>query len=271
MGIDVSKLKAKLNQFNRQTDRSEALWKPTEGKSVIRIVPWKENREWPFVELYFHYLGNKTYLSPISNGHRDPIVEFAEALASGGTKDDFAQAKPFRAKLRTFMPIIVRGEEEKGVRFMSFGRTVYKKLISIINDPDYGDITDVKGGRDLVVEYTPEAKSDTNFAKTDVLPKPNRTPLSENAEAVKKFLAEQPDIHAIFTEPSYEELKVALERYLDPNAGTPPTSTSTDNNQITDAVTSGETSETTKKSTELKEKSKQSVKDMIDEFDEVFN
>jgi hypothetical protein len=118
MTLNIAALKAKLNQFNRQGERSDALWKPTEGKTVVRIVPWKENKENPFIELYFHYLGNKTYLSPTSYGNRDPIMEFADEVASGGTKDDYAQARPFRAKLRTFVPVIVRGEEEKGVRFM---------------------------------------------------------------------------------------------------------------------------------------------------------
>lgn len=264
MSLNIAALKAKLNQFTKQGNSSEALWKPTEGKHVIRIVPWKENRENPFIELYFHYLGNKTYLSPTSYGNRDPIMEFAEALASGGTKDDWAQSRPFRAKLRTFIPIVVRGEESKGVRFMSFGKTVYQELLSIIADPDYGDITDVKNGRDIVVDYVPQEKSDTSFAKTMVRPKPNQTPVSTDADTIQRFLTEQPDIRSIFKEPSYEELKVALERYLDPSAGTMPTATNTnaDNAPVTP------TSPTAAKSVEMKSTS---VKDMIDEFDEVFN
>lgn len=260
MSLNISALRAKLNQFTKQTDRSDALWKPTEGKAVIRIVPWKENKENPFVELYFHYLGNKTHLSPTSHGNRDPILEFAEALASGGTKDDWAQARPFRPKLRTFVPMIVRGEEEKGVRFMSFGKTVYTELLSIIADPDYGDITDVKNGRDIVVEYIPQEKSDTNFAKTMVRPKPNQTPLG-TAEQIQKFLTEQPDIRAVFKEPTYEELKLALEKYLDPNAETSIPVAKED-------TTIKPTSPTAAKSVEMKSTS---VKDMIDEFDEVFN
>jgi hypothetical protein len=261
MSLNIAALKAKLNQFTKQTSSSEALWKPTEGKHVIRIVPWKDNRENPFIELYFHYLGNKTYLSPTSNGNRDPIMEFAEALAAGGTKDDWAQSRPFRPKLRTFVPIIVRGEESKGVRFMSFGKTVYTELLSIISDPDYGDITDVKNGRDIVVEYIPQEKSDTNFAKTMVRPKPNQTPLVPDAAQVQQFLTEQPDIRSIFKEPSYEEMKVALERYLDPSAPTGPVAVNTE-------VETKTTSPTATKSVEMKSTA---VKDMIDEFDEVFN
>jgi hypothetical protein len=264
MTLNISALKAKLNQFTRQGERSDALWKPTEGKTVVRIVPWKENKENPFVELYFHYLGNKTYLSPITNGNRDPIVEFADALQSGGTKDDWQQARPFRPKLRTFIPIIVRGEEDKGVRFMSFGKSVYTELLSIISDPDYGDITDTQTGRDVVIEYIPQEKSDTNFAKTMVRPKPNQTPLADSSTTIQKFLTEQPDVKAIFKEPSYEELKVALERYLDPDAiKTPPVAA-----PVKEAPMSNPTSTTAAKSVELKSKS---VKDMVDEFDDVFN
>ena len=261
MALNISALKAKLNQFNRTNERSEALWKPTEGKTVIRIVPWKENRENPFVELYFHYLGNKTYLSPTSNGNRDPIAEFADELAAGGTKDDYAQARPFRPKLRTFVPMIVRGEEEKGVRFMSFGKTVYQELLSIIADPDYGDITDVKNGRDIVVEYIPQEKSDTNFAKTMVRPKPNQTPLADSAEKIKSLLENQPDLRTIFKEPSFEELKVALERYLDPDS-TASVPTPAPATAPAKSVTAAKSEETTKST---------SVKDMIDEFDEVFS
>jgi hypothetical protein len=264
MSLNISALKAKLNQFTRTNERSDALWKPTEGKTVVRIVPWKENRENPFIELYFHYLGNKTHLSPTSNGNRDPIVEFADALQSGGTKDDWMQARPFRPKLRTFVPILVRGEEEKGVRFMSFGKIVYTELLSIISDPDYGDITDVQNGRDIVIEYIPQEKSDTNFAKTMVRPKPNQTPLADSPEKIQKFLTDQPDVKAIFKEPSYEELKVALERYLDPDAvKAPPVAA-----PVKEAPMVNPTSTTAVKSVELKSKS---VKDMVDEFDDVFN
>jgi hypothetical protein len=261
MSLNISALKAKLNQFTRTNERSDALWKPTEGKSVIRIIPWKDNKENPFIELYFHYLGNKTYLSPTSNGNRDPILEFAEALASGGTKDDYAQARPFRPKLRTFVPMIVRGEEDKGVRFMSFGKTVYTELLSIISDPDYGDITDVKSGRDIVVEHIPQEKSDTNFAKTMVRPKPNQTPAG-TAEQIEKFLAEQPDLRSIFKEPTYEELKVALERYLDPSSVSVAPVAKEETPTPTKSITAVK-SEAATKST--------SVKDMIDEFDEVFS
>lgn len=264
MSLNIQALKAKLGQFTKTGERTEALWKPTEGKTVVRIVPWKENKENCFIELYFHYLGNKSHLSPTSYGNRDPIFEFADALLADESipqKERWAQAKPFRPKLRTFVPIIVRGEEEKGVRFMSFGKTVYTELLSIISDPDYGDITDIKTGRDIVVEYIPQEKSDTSFAKTMVRPKPNQTALHANAEMVQKFLTEQPDIRILFKEPSYEELKLALERFLSVDGDAPVAKNDTD---VTDTPTSAPATKPTKTQTT-------SVKDMVDDFDAVFD
>jgi hypothetical protein len=266
MSLNIDALRAKLNQFTGQNDRTTAIWKPTEGTSTIRIVPWKENPSNPFIELYFHYLGGKTYLSPTSYGNRDPIAEFADALGSAGSKDDYAQARPFRPKLRTYIPIIVRGEESQGVRFYSFGKTVYTDILAIIADPDYGDITDVAIGTDLVVEYIPQEKSDTSYSKTLVRAKRNPSPLHSDASTVKRFLTDQPDLRSLYKEPTYEELKIFLEKYLDPGStiDDEPLNSAQTTNTVSPSVSP---SATTNKSNT---KTSQSVKNVIDEFDEVF-
>jgi hypothetical protein len=261
MALDINALKSKLNSFKRTGggDRDTSIWKPKEGKTVIRIVPWKDNPSNPFIELYFHYLGNKTYLSPLSNGNRDPIAEFADALKSDQTRDPkerYAEARPFMPKLRTYIPVIVRGEEDKGVRFYSFGKTVYQELLSYISDPDYGDITDPKTGRDVVVEFIPQEKSDTNFSKTSVKVKPSQTPLSADQAQMNLWLTEQPDIKELYTEPSYNELKVVLEKYLDP-----------DNTVIAQA----REAEAPKSVTAAAAAPKEAVKNAVDAFDELFN
>lgn len=273
MSLDFNAIKAKLNTFTKQSDRSESLWKPTEGKTTIRIVPWVKNRENPFIELYFHYLGNKTHISPLSFGRRDPIAEFADKLVDDARKDGrdaekaaWKQAVTFRPKLRTYVPVIVRGEESKGVRFFSFGKTVYQDLLSYIADPDYGDITDPKIGRDIVVEYTPQEKSDTNFAKTSVKVKPNQTPVVADVELAKKLLNEQPDIYSLYKEPSSEELRVFLEKYLDPDtqAPTPAPDTARGNPDVVSV-----TAEVLSVKTEISESAQ--VKSALDEFDKLFD
>jgi len=72
--LNMAALKAKLNQLTKQNTQNEAIWKPKEGKAVIRVLPWKDNPQNPFIELYFHYFANKTYITPTSYGNRDPIL-----------------------------------------------------------------------------------------------------------------------------------------------------------------------------------------------------
>ena len=69
-----------------------------------------------------------------------------------GDKEDWKELKQMEPKLRTFVPIIVRGQEGDGVRFWGFGKQFTKKYLDIY-DPDYGDITDPQSGRDLTIQY----------------------------------------------------------------------------------------------------------------------
>ena len=81
MGIDINAIKGRLNKLQNTQKKSDSLWKPTPGKTQVRIAPYKFNKDNPFIELYFHYnINNKTYLSPQSFGRPDPIVEFADKL-----------------------------------------------------------------------------------------------------------------------------------------------------------------------------------------------
>ena len=67
--------------------------------------------------------------------------------------DRWIQGKRLEPKMRTFVPVVVRGREDEGVKFWGFGKTVYQELLSVISDPDYGDITDPLNGRDVNVEF----------------------------------------------------------------------------------------------------------------------
>lgn len=217
MALDINAIRARLGKLQNTQKKSDALWKPTPGKHQVRIVPYKFDRDNPFIELYFHYnINNKTYLSPMSFGRPDPIVEFAEKLKRMGDKEDWKAAKAMEPKLRTFVPIVVRGEEGDGVRFWGFGKTVYQEILGYIADPDYGDITDPTQGRDLTVEYISAEDAGTSYPTTTLRVKPNQSPISENTEKAKSFIDDQTAITELYQELSYEELKNVLESWLDP-------------------------------------------------------
>jgi len=218
MALDINAIRGRLNKLQNTQKKSDALWKPTPGKHQVRIVPYKFNKDNPFIELYFHYnINNKTYLSPMSFGRPDPIVEFAEKLKRMGDKEDWKAAKAMEPKLRTFVPIIVRGEEGEGVRFWGFGKTVYQEILGYMADPDYGDITDPTEGRDITVEVVSAEDSGTSYPVTTIRVKPKETPLATSKEDTDKYLTNQKEITELYSELTYAELKSVLEGWLNPS------------------------------------------------------
>ena len=47
--------------------------------------------------------------------------------------------------------------------------------------------------------------------------KPNVTPLTEDKQLLERLFEEQPDITELYPEPSYDDLKMALHNYLNPD------------------------------------------------------
>jgi hypothetical protein len=214
MALNLDAIKAKLNQLNKSDDKKQNLWKPEAGKTRVRIVPYVHRKDNPFLELYFHYdIGKKSMLSPITFGNADPIVEFAEKLKKTGDKDEWLMGRKIEPKMRTYVPVIVRGKESEGVKFWGFGKTIYTELLSIISDADYGDITDLMNGRDIDVEFTPAEGG--AFPKTAIRVKPNTQPATEDKEVAQKIM-NQPVITDLFPEPTYEELEIALKEWMNP-------------------------------------------------------
>ena len=213
--MDLNAIKKRLNQLQTTNNRTSSLWKPQPGKTQIRIVPYAFNKDNPFIELFFHYnLNNRSYLSPISFGRPDPIEEFAQKLKASGSKEDYQLSRKLEAKMRTFAPVIVRGEENEGVKFWGFGKMVYQELLSVIADPDYGDITDPVNGRDISVEFLTAEETGASYPKTNIRVKPNQTAITEDAQKLESLLENQSDLREIYTELSYDELTDVLNQWL---------------------------------------------------------
>jgi len=250
--MDLNAIRKRLGQLQTTNNRTSSLWKPQPGKTQIRIVPYTFNKDNPFIELFVHYnLNNRSYLSPISFGRPDPIEEFAQKLKASGNKEDYQLSKKLEAKMRTFAPVIVRGEESQGVKFWGFGKTVYQELLSIIADPDYGDITDAVNGRDVSVEFISAEESGASFPKTNIRVKPNQTPISDELSVLELVKTSQKDITEIYQEQSYDDLTNVLNEWLNPSEDS--------------------TEEVTQEKVETSELGTSKVKDTSEAFDELFN
>ena len=146
--MDISVIKSRLSALQnprggQKKDLSQTIWRPSVGKHSVRIVPSVFNKQNPFKEVYMHYgINNRSMMALTNFGEKDPIVEFAQQLRKTSDKENWSLAKKLELKMRVFAPVIVRGEEDKGVRLWEFGKQVYMDLLSIAEDEDVGDYTD---------------------------------------------------------------------------------------------------------------------------------
>ena len=113
-------------------------------------------------------------------------------------------------------PVLVRGEEEKGVRIWGFGKMAYQELLNLVLNPEYGDITDVESGTDLVIKYGKPAGA--SFPQTTITPRRRSSPLCDDAvggpERCAELLENIPEFDSLFTRKTSQEIQSMLDEWL---------------------------------------------------------
>lgn len=226
MSINLEALKQRLAALQnpkgaKGDNQPKTLWRAAVGKHSVRILPSVYDKTNPFKEIYVYYgINNKTMMSPACYDEKDPIAEFTQKLRKSSNKEDWQLARKLEPKMRVMVPVIVRGEEDKGVMLWEFGKQVYMELIAIMEDEDVGDYTDPISGRDITIETTSPEQNGTNFNQSKVRVRTKITPLSEKEADVKKWLTEQPNPVDAYKHYSYEDMKSALQAHLNPEEET---------------------------------------------------
>ena len=213
MALDFEKMKAKRDALENRGNGKSVFWRPEDGEQTIRIVPTPDGD--PFKEYWFHYnLGkNPGFLSPKKNfGEDDPLNDFIRQLYKDGSDDSIKMAKNLSARQRFFAPVVVRGEEEQGVRLWGFGKTAYKELLNLVLNPEYGDITDVNEGTDLTINYGKPAGA--QFPQTTITPRRKSSPLAETEERIGQMLDQIPDYGSTFERKSPAQVQAMLDEFL---------------------------------------------------------
>tara|TARA_R100001443_G_scaffold115616_1_gene133792 strand:- start:72 stop:905 length:834 start_codon:yes stop_codon:yes gene_type:complete len=222
--MDLNAIKKRLNDFQKQANNSsggqqkQLFWKPSVGKQVVRVVPNKYNKNFPFTEMKFYYgIGSKRVMASPSNwGEKDPIMEFAKQLRQTNDRENWRLAKKLDPKTRIFAPVVVRGQESEGVKLWQFGKEVYQDFLNMAADEEIGDYTDIVGGRDIKLTTVGPETTGTQYNKTSVGPSLKTSPLSDDEKVVEKLLDEQADPMKVFKPLSYDDMKASLQEWLAP-------------------------------------------------------
>lgn len=274
--MDILEIKNRLNALQQAKsskgggEKKNVGFKPAVGKQVVRVVPNKYNKKNPFTEVLIHYgIGNKTMISPQNWGEKDPIVEFAKELRKTGDKENWRLAKKLEPKMRVFVPVVVRGQESEGVKLWNFGKETYMDFLNLADNEDIGDFTDVAEGRDITLTTVGPDVTGTAYNKTTIMPRTKQTPLSEDKTLIKKLLDEQPNPLETFKKYSYDEMKQALQDWLNPEDETEEETSDEVEEESAPSDLPWEKETPAKKNYELKTPAKKTSK--ADKFDKLFD
>ena len=214
MAINFDKMKKKMSALNSRGEGSNKkfFWKPQDGEQTLRIVPDPDGD--PFREFWFHYnVGDEPgFLCPKKNHGDDcPVCEFVSKLYNTRDEEDRKLANQLRAKQRFFSPVVVRNDEDEGVRLWGYSKTVYERLLNLVLNPDYGDISDPETGTDLVIEYG--KKPGQMFPSTDVQPRRRASVLHKDSSKANEFVSTEIPFKSLFSVKTTQEVKDLFESY----------------------------------------------------------
>ena len=109
---------------------------------------------------------------------------------------------------------MVRGQEESGVRIWGYGKTAYENLLSLVLNPEYGDITDAEAGTDLTLTYgKPPGAS---FPQTKLVPRRRSSALCDDLTPDKcaELLDSIPEFAGLFERKSTADVRSMLDNFI---------------------------------------------------------
>jgi len=85
-------------------------------------------------------------------------------------------------------------------------------LLNLVLNPEYGDITDVTEGTDLVINYGKPAGA--QFPQTTITPRRRPSKLAESEDEIRTFLDSIPDYNDVFDRKTPDQVQVMLDEFL---------------------------------------------------------
>lgn len=201
LGVDVGAL---ADYVNTQKREGTIFWSPEKGDNIVRILPPHPLRNPGMTQFFqvcsFHDIDGKRHLCreailkepcPVCEMRRR-VYQTAQRAGRGLQPQEEQFAKMCGTRKRYMCNVVVRGQEDKGVRVWEFGGKMLEKLGKLMASPHFGDITKVKDGRDVVVvradKAIEEGRTLPNYDQSYIIP--NATPLG-TTEQIHQWMESQ--------------------------------------------------------------------------------
>ena len=189
--------------------------KESTGQRRIRILPTTDGSS-VFKEAWFHELQVGGYYQKIydpagNDNEASPLTDVYNALKATKRKDDDELAKDYKAKLFYVVKVIDRDNEQDGPKYWRFKHNYKKdgildKIIPIFRNK--GDISDMDGGRDLIIELvkskSPKGKE---YTSVSTIMYDDPTPLSADENLAKKWANDESTWRDVYSRKPLEYLE----------------------------------------------------------------
>ncbi len=196
--VDIDKAKRTKQRLQEESQKVLLpLWIPPEKRNKIRILPpWSEDGIIGHETRWHWNVGpdHKAIPCPRTIDRECSLCDFVRELR----QQKNPKAQDWYAKKRIYYNLIVRDEQEKGVQLYASGVRVYENLLTYLYDEEWGDITDIEKGRDMILERTGQGKEDTQYT---LMPNSSPSPLHPDQEIVDKWLESMYNLDTIINYP----------------------------------------------------------------------
>jgi hypothetical protein len=199
-----------------------AFFKLAPGQAKVRILPGIDpstaDKDF-FCKAGTHYWANASNpkLPVPCSRTKNPkatcvICDKVAQLKASTSKADNLEAEKLRPRTRYYVGLLPREGEGAGkVHVYPAPKAIYTKILSYMEDPQYGDITDPMDGCDLTLIRSGSGME----TKYDAIAARISTPISDKAEETKEVLAAQPELWRFREAPVQEEVEKFMNGSLD--------------------------------------------------------
>jgi len=205
-GNRLDTIRKKLKELNEKRKR---FWKPVAGENPIRMLPWGDNETFYF-EGKQHYFpwggqtGRGTVHTCLELTNKPcPGCEKAEELASSEDVEDVSMSERIQAKSVYFMNLVDLNHPEHGVQvWRTYSDKVMTDMLTAWADPDCGDFTHPRRGKNVVIIVTDRGKAPPLY---DAKVKHTATRIQN-----KRWLRKVKNLRKFISLPNAQEMRAAL-------------------------------------------------------------
>lgn len=182
-------------------------WKPKVGTNVIRILPSWKGRQFEFFKLaYVHWNvgeNQNKVTCPTTEGKDNfcPICAYVEELYNSGLDEDVIEAKKIVRKERYACNILDRSGQTEGVAVYEMGPKLFRDILFLFTDGDYGEVDDPKVGRDIKIVREGTGLLDTKYSPY---------PAAKESQIDEKLLNDVFDLDVVYKPMTGEEIEAVL-------------------------------------------------------------